>query len=97
MKNAMKKLMAFALVAVMLVGALPFQALAVECDGTHTSDDGCEAAPGSHLGTCFKACNGTESCYSATVLGSAEGAYHSPDGCAGQAALEAGLVYENGA
>lgn len=94
MKNAMKKLMAFALVAVMLVGVLPFGAFAAECTGTETSAPTCAAAVGTHLKGCFMACNGEESCYNATVLNITE---HHASGCAGQAALMAGLEYKDGA
>lgn len=48
MKNAMKKLMAFALAAIMLIGTLPFAASAAECSKTY----GCTAPEGQHKEFC---------------------------------------------
>jgi len=81
MKNAMKKLMAFALVAVMLVGVLPFAAFAAPIGETGCdteNPDLCTNDYPMHDAGCVKVCNGSETCYPGSVAGLKE--YHL-DGC----------------
>ena len=64
MKNAMKKLMAFALVAVMLVGVLPFGAFADEIKCADGGEN-CPMTEPNHTKNCYKACGNNEECWPA--------------------------------
>lgn len=85
MKNAMKKLMAFALVAVMLVGVLPFGTSAATLSNGCDDEDpsACTNDFPMHDSACACVCDGTDDCYPASI-GLKE--YHQ-DGCTGLAAL----------